>query len=77
MLRNPSVQCYSDNWKRAVFPFVFPLGLLYGVVFPVSVLILLYSNRRNIDSTYFRSFFGFLTSSFRRKVYWYELVMIL
>lgn len=77
MLRDPSVQCYSDHWKSVVLPFIVPLGLLYGLCLPLGISLLLYSNRNAINSPRFQSNFGFLTKSYRADVYWYELVLVL
>lgn len=77
MSANPSVQCYSDTWKHKVLSYFVPLGCLYGLVFPVRVFVVLYFNRKTIDSARFENFFGFLTNSCRREMYWYELEVIL
>lgn len=34
MLKNPSVQCYSDNWKNAVLSYLIPLRFLYCALLP-------------------------------------------
>lgn len=77
MQRNPSVQCYSDLWQRNVLPYVVPLGLLYFIVLPFVVLFLLYWNRGKTDLPMFQNYFGFLTKSYRREVYWYEVAVVL
>jgi hypothetical protein len=77
MLRNPSVQCYTDIWQRNVLPYLIPLGLLYCVALPFGLFVLLFLNRHKTDSANFQNYFGFLTRSYRREVYWYELAVIL
>lgn len=76
MVKNPSIQCYSDSWNQNVYKNVFPFGFLYGILIPLGLSLVLYIYRKDIDSSNFKSRFGFLTSSYRRECYWYELVAI-
>lgn len=77
MVKNPSVQCFSDDWKKVLYFYIIPMGILWGLLLPVATSILLFKNRRRIESPYFLNYFGFLTQSYRPELYWYEMIMIL
>jgi hypothetical protein len=69
MIDAPSVQCFDKQWWE-FFPIVICFMLLYAIILPTTVLWFLVKNPKWL-------IFSSLTSSYKEKFYWWELVLIL
>jgi hypothetical protein len=73
LISSPSIYCFESTWSQyAVFIFMFLV--IYGAAFPAFIGYQLYKNRHNIASEKFTREFGHLTSPYKDKHFYWELI---
>jgi hypothetical protein len=76
MSKDPSQICYESQWISHL-PGVLTFLVLYGLIFPLTIAILFYRNRHNLDESHFRIRLGNLVAPYQRRFFFWELVIIL
>jgi hypothetical protein len=76
LTRSPDIQCYADEWMK-MFPLVALFLLLYVLVFPLTVIGILFANRTNLQNQDFLQKFGHLVRDYRLSFCYWEVVVML
>jgi hypothetical protein len=75
LLPSPSLDCYDSEWYKHVWIIV--LGIMFLAYFPVQIGIVLWKNRRNLQSNVFFARYGVLVSPFKERYFYWEVVLML
>jgi hypothetical protein len=76
MAMNPVQNCYEGEWNNHL-PLVVLFSLIYGILFPCTILFVFFKNSDNPDDPKFILGYGSLISLFRREFFFWELVSML
>jgi hypothetical protein len=76
MVGNPTARCYDSEWNSHLLSVVF-FSFVYGVVFPVAILIEFFKHRNGIDEPDFGFRYGSLIFLYKRVYFFWELVSML
>lgn len=72
----PSEKCFEGNWKSYEWIIYF-FAIFYGFIFPFGIGYIFYSNRNTFNSSEFIFRFGTLISPYKKKLFFWELVIML
>lgn len=76
MAKSPSERCFTGKWNQySGLSYIFLI--VYGLFFPAGLAISFVRYRKNLDHSEFRRKFGHLVSSYKRRFFFWELVLML
>jgi hypothetical protein len=75
MRDNPSIQCFTPEWRSQLGPVVFFINL-YCVVLPSGLVFILWRNRHSLHSQDFQASLGSITNPYEDKFFWWELAIV-
>ena len=70
-----SIECFSSEWM-SMMPAAVVGGVVYVVAIPGYIALILWKNRRDLDSPAIFGRFGVIYQAFRRRFYYYEVVLL-
>jgi hypothetical protein len=73
MYDNPSANCFDSDWNGMLGTIIF-FVVLYGFILPSIMVYFFWINRHNVTSEEFRYSFASITSAYKDKYFWWELV---
>jgi hypothetical protein len=77
LLGDPSLNCYDDDWNSNLFAIVFGLFVLISVPCAVGWILFSFRKLQHRRTNGFVWKFGFLTSPYRDRFYWWEFAVLL
>jgi hypothetical protein len=77
MIKNPSELCYSGTEWKSHFPTMVLALITYLILLPIGLTIFFLFNRRNLDGAKVFDFLHPLTSVYKPRYFWWEVVALL
>jgi hypothetical protein len=76
LTKSPSEFCYSDQWNQN-FPYVILFLTLYGLIFPLVLVVYFLKYRFDLENFSFQMKFGPLIDPYKKLYYFWELVIMI
>lgn len=73
LMRDYSIECYSESHIWMLFYIVVPTVLLYAIILPGILLLILYRNRHSLDEESIRMRYGIIYVGYKPKLWFWEL----
>jgi hypothetical protein len=76
LTKSPSDFCYSNTWNQN-FPFVILFLILYGIIFPMVLVVYFLKYRYDLENFDFQMKFGPLIMPYKKLYFFWELVVMI